>query len=480
MRHKILAIAPMALTALLISAPVRAQDQNLVSSAMQGIDQQESAQFAAAKGEHQLSPELMQQVVAKVEADDARQVEIFKDLHEHPELGFMETRTAGVLARELEALGFDVQTGIGKTGVVATLTNGPGPTVMYRADMDANAVEEATGLPYASKVRAKRADGTESPVAHMCGHDAHVTWMIGMAKAMVEMKDAWSGTVVLVGQPAEEPITGAQAMVDDGLWTDYGLAKPDYFIGMHTAPGPVGVVVSSGGPKMAGTDQIDILFKGVGGHGSMPQLTKDPVLMAAMAVVQYQAIVSRTLEPQQTAVLTVGSVQAGADNNVIPGTALVKANLRWYDPKVREQLIDGIRSVSDGIARTYGMPEDQLPEITLKGGSTPLINDTTLANRLAVPLRDLLGEKNVVTEFPPATGSEDVHLLLGDYTDVPFNFLIVGVADPDVFAAALKEGKQMPYSAHNPNFIVDLAAIPVGTKIAIVAMLNLLAKDAAP
>lgn len=479
MRRKALSIAPIALAALLVSSPAWAQDENLVTAAMQGIDQQEKAESPEMERQNQLSPELMQRVAARVDADNARQVEIFKDLHEHPELGFMETRTAGVLADELKALGFDVQTGIGKTGVVATLENGPGPTVMYRADMDANAVEEATGLPYASKVRTKREDGSESPVAHMCGHDAHVTWMIGMAKAMVAMKDEWSGTMVLVGQPAEEPITGAKAMVDDGLWSDHGLARPDYFIGMHTAPGPVGMVVSSGGPKMAGTDQIDILFKGVGGHGSMPQLTKDPVLMASLAVVQYQAIVSRTLEPQQTAVLTVGSVQAGADNNVIPGTALVKANLRWYDPKVREQLIAGIRSVSNGIARTYGMPEDQMPEITLKGGSTPLVNDTNLANRLAIPLRELLGDKNVVTDFPPATGSEDVHLLLGDYTDVPFNFLIVGVADPDVFAAALKEGKQMPYSAHNPNFIVDLKAIPVGTKIATVSMLDLMAKDVA-
>jgi amidohydrolase len=424
------------------------------------------------------SDALQAKAVKAVEADNARVVTLFKDLHKNPELGFMETRTAGIVAKELKALGFTVQTGIGKTGVVGMLKNGDGPTVMYRADMDANAVEETSGFDYASKVRVKREDGSESPVAHMCGHDAHVAWMLGMAKALVSMKGDWKGTVILVGQPAEEPILGAQAMVDDGFWTKYGIPKPDYFIGMHTAPGPVGMVVSSGGPKMAGTDQIDILFKGVGGHGSMPQLTKDPVLMASMAVVQYQAIVSRTIEPQQTAVLTVGSVQAGADNNVIPATALVKANLRWYDPSVRDSLIAGIKNVSNGIARTYGMPEDQLPVITMKGGSTPLVNDDALAKRLAVPLRELLGEKSVVTEFPPATGSEDVHLLRGSHTDIPFTFLIVGVADPKVFAAAQKPGQAMtlPYSAHNPNFVVDLKAIPVGTKIATVAMLDLLTK----
>jgi hippurate hydrolase len=419
----------------------------------------------------------MQEANKEIDGDTARLTAIFKDIHQHPELGFMEKRTAAIVAKELKDLGFDVKTGIGKTGVVAVLKNGAGPIVMYRADMDANAVEEATGLPYASKERVLRADGTESPVAHMCGHDAHVTWMLGMAKAMVSMKKEWSGTLILVAQPAEELIEGAQAMVNDGLWTKYGLPKPDYFIGMHTAPGPLGMVVSSGGPKMAGTDQIDILFKGVGGHGSMPQLTKDPVLMAAYAVVEYQAIVSRVIEPQQTAVLTVGSIQAGVDNNVIPETALVKANLRWYDPKVREQMIAGIRNVSNGVARTYGMPENQLPVITMKGSSTPLINDDALSNRLAVPLRQLLGDKNVVTNLPPATGSEDVHLLLGPNKDVPFTFLIVGVADPDVFAKARKEGKMLPYSAHNPNFIVDLKAIPVGTKVATTSMLELFGKN---
>lgn len=409
-----------------------------------------------------VSAALIAKTDAAIKADTARLTEMFKDLHQHPELGLMETRTAAIVAKELKALGFEVKTGIGKTGVVGVFKNGAGPIVMYRADMDANAVAEATGLPYASKVRVKRDDGSESPVAHMCGHDAHVTWMLGMAKAIVAMKGEWSGTMILIGQPAEEPILGAKAMVDDGLWTKYGLPKPDYFIGIHTTPGPVGKVVSSGGPKMAGTDQIDILFRGVGGHGSMPQLTKDSVLMAAMAVVENQAIVSRTIEPQQTAVLTVGSIQAGSDNNVIPSTALLKANLRWYDPKVHEQLIVGIRSVSNGIARTYGMPEDQLPVITMKGGSTPLVNDDALAKRLAVPLKALLGADNVVTELPPATGSEDVHLLKGPHKDIPFTFMFVGIADPPVYEAALKQGKALPYSAHNPNFIVDLKAIPAG------------------
>jgi len=179
---------------------------------------------------------MIQTVSGLVEADTERLEAIFKDIHQNPELGFMETRTSGIIAEELKNLGFDVTTGIAKTGLVGIFRNGDGPTVMYRADMDANAVEEATGLPYASKVRVRLEDGTETPVAHMCGHDAHVTWMLGMAKAMVALQDEWSGTLVLIGQPAEEPILGAQAMVEDGLWTDYEVPEPDYFIGMHTAP----------------------------------------------------------------------------------------------------------------------------------------------------------------------------------------------------------------------------------------------------
>ena len=206
----------------------------------------------------------------------------------------MEARTAALVAKELTSLGFELQIGIGKTGVVGVMHNGAGPTVMYRADMDANAVEEITGLPYASKVRVKREDGSETFVAHMCGHDAHVTWMLAMAKVMAGMKQDWSGTLILVGQPAEEPILGAKAMIDDGFYTKYKVPVPDYFVGIHTAPGPTGVIANVGGVRMAGTDQIDILFHGVGGHGSMPQLAKDPVAMAALAVVEYQMIVSQS------------------------------------------------------------------------------------------------------------------------------------------------------------------------------------------
>lgn len=398
-----------------------------------------------------------------VAADTHRLVEIFKDLHRNPELGFGEVRTARIISQALSNLGFTVTTGIGRTGVVAVLANGPGPVVMYRADMDALLVPEATGLDYAS---------SNPAIGHMCGHDAHVTWMLGLAKVLVETTDSWSGTVVLVGQPAEELITGAAAMIDEGL---YDVApRPDAFIAMHTAPVPVGMVAAVGGERMAGTDQLDIVFHGVGGHGSMPQLARDPVLMAAQAVVQFQSIVSRAVAPSETAVLTVGALQAGSAYNVIPDRALLKVNLRWFHAEVREQMLDGIRAICTGIARSYGMPDDRLPEITLAGGATPLVNDPALTDRLATALGEMLSPDNVVRQLPALTGSEDCHLLKGPHLDVPLAYLMVGVADPKVYEQSRARGQLFPYAPHSPDYVVDLSAIPTGTRIAARAMLELI------
>lgn len=415
---------------------------------------------------------MSQQLIDKlVDEDSARLVEVFKDIHRHPELGFAETRTAGIVAQALTEQGFAVTTGLGGTGVAAILRNGSGPTVMYRADMDALPVEEATGVDYASTVRVRR-DGSESPVAHVCGHDAHVTWMLGMARVLAQTRDAWSGTAVLVAQPAEELIAGAQAMVEGGLYDV--VPKPDCLVGMHTAPGPVGMLAASGGPAMAGTDQVDIEFRGVGGHGSLPQLAKDPVLMAALAVVQFQSIVSRMIPPHEAAVLTVGSVQAGTAHNVIPDRALLKANLRWFNPAVREQMLAGVKSICEGIARSYDMPDDQLPVVTVQSGSPPLVNDDALTERLAAALGRTLGTGNVLTTVPPVTASEDFQQLAGPHRDLPLSYLFVGVADPQVCAEAWAAGKMFPYSPHSPDYVVDLAAIPFGAKVASHVMLELL------
>ncbi|MGP4770367.1 amidohydrolase [Acinetobacter sp. PFS20] len=421
-------------------------------------------------------PAVSQKALTIIDGQTEWLSKVYKDIHEHPELGFMETRTSAIVAKELKSLGFDVKTGIAKTGVVSILKNGDGPTVMYRADMDANTVQEATGLPYASKVRVKLDDGTETPVAHMCGHDAHVTWMLSMAKTLVALKKEWSGTIILVAQPAEEPVTGAKAMVSDGLWTKYNLPKPDYFFAVHTTPAPVGTIINAPGPRMAGTDQLDILFKGVGGHGSLPYLTKNPISMAANAITQYQTIMGSAVNTQQPAALSIGSVQAGNSNNVIPSTALVKMNMRWFDPKVRETMLNNIKLMSEGAAEMQGMGKDQLPTLTLKGSTNPVINNKEFSARLNGPLKALLGDKQVLTDFPPFMGSEDVHHLLGDQKDIPFNFMFIGVADPVVFANAVKQGKPVPYIPHSPNYIVDLKALPVGAKVTTVSMLELLTR----
>ena len=271
-----------------------------------------SASVSYASNEAKLSADLTAKIKKQITANSQRIETIFKDIHQNPELGFMEVRTAGIVEKELSSLGFEVKSGIGKTGVLAIFRNGKGPTVLYRADMDANAVQETTELPYASTARVTTTDGKEVPVAHMCGHDAHVSWMLGMAHAMAELKNQWQGTLVLVGQPAEELIAGAAAMIADGLYSRHGMPKPDYMIALHTVPIPLGTIMNVGGVRSAGTDQLDVTFYGVGGHGSSPHLTKDPVVMAASAVLQYQSIISRTIAPQQAAVLTVGSIQAGA------------------------------------------------------------------------------------------------------------------------------------------------------------------------
>jgi len=408
-----------------------------------------------------------------VAQDRTRLVEIYKDIHQNPELAFMETRTAGIVEKELMSLGYEVKTGIGVTGVVGVMINGNGPVVMYRADMDANAVKETTGLPYASTKVVKREDGSEAPVMHACGHDAHVTWMLGVAKLMAEHKNLWKGTLIMVGQPAEEPILGAEAMVNDGLYTTYGIPKPDYLFGLHTAPVGVGLVAAATGVRMAGTDQIDITFHGVGGHGSLPHLTKDPVVMAASAVMQYQAIVSRGINPKNSAVITVGSIQAGSDNNVIPASSLIKVNLRWFNEEDRRVMINGIKRINEGIAQAYNIPKDKYPEMKMKGWSTPLENDIELTRTVQNALIGLVGEQNTLKEdrLPSVMGSEDFHHLVIHNEIKRYCYAQVGIAPPKMFEKAIKEGKTFPFGPHNGDFQIDLDAIPLGTKVGATGLL---------
>ncbi|MGY3912793.1 amidohydrolase [Aeromonas piscicola] len=442
----------------------------LSSAVTPGAEAKESQQALV----NPLSSQLLTRINETVAGDSERLIALFKDFHRHPEIGYTEVRTAGIVSQQLRELGFEVTEGIAKTGVVGVLRNGAGPTVWYRADMDALQVREATGFDYAATAKQRLADGSETDVMHACGHDAHVTWLLGMAKAMVALKSAWSGTLVVYAQPAEELGTGAKGMVDDGLW-QRGFPKPDYAFGAHVVPGPTGLVASAAGVRMAGVDQLDITFHGVGGHGSTPELTLDPVVMAAQAVLAYQTIISRNLDPQKPAVLTVGAIEAGRDNNVIPASAVLKLNLRWFDHEVRDLLLRRIDEVNRGIAIAAGVSDDKLPTRMMKGNADAVVNDPALVARVIPALRQLLGEKNVISDFPSAMGSEDFAEAFKGM-NVPYAYQFIGVAPPEVFAKARAEGKTFPYGLHNPDFFVDLAAIPVGARVNTATALSVLAK----
>ena len=422
-----------------------------------------------------------------VEADAPRVLEIYKDIHQHAELGFMETRTAAIVARELRDLGFDVKTGIGMTGVVGILKNGDGPVFMFRADMDALPVEEKTGLSYASQVRVTNLDGVEVPVAHMCGHDAHTTWAIALGKAMARLKDQWSGTLVLLAQPAEEPIEGASAMMRDGLYAQHGVPEPDYFLTFHTGPFPTGTVALTSGAWNTGSQHIDVKFHGSGGHGSSPHHATDPVMMAGMAIVQYQTIVSRMVDPTATAVLTVGMVQAGATYNVIPVEADLKLKLHYPTIEIGEKMVNSIRRVSDNIARTYGITSDKMmPVVTVKGYAPPVINSSEWMTRIRQVLAAANAADKVVNDARAIEGvavhdlqvpaSDDAFALIEGIEGAQGAYIGIGTAPPEVFAAARKEGREFPFFAHEPVYVVDLDAITFGTKVATILALDILEK----
>ena len=422
-----------------------------------------------------------------VDTDAKRVAEIYKDIHQHAELGFMETRTAGVVAKELRALGFDVKTKIGITGVVGILKNGKGPVFMYRGDMDALPIEEKTGLPYASKVRATNLDGVEVPVSHMCGHDANTTLAIALGKAMVRLKDKWSGTLVLVAQPAEEPIEGAVAMIKDGLYTKHGVPKPDYFLAMHTAPLPTGAVILTSGRLNTGSQHIDVTFRGAGGHGSSPHVTSDPIIMAGAAIMQYQTIVSRMMDPTETSVLTVGMVDAGATYNVIPTEARLKLKLHYTTVESGEKMVDAIKRVSDNIARTYGITsDDMMPTVEVKGYAPPVVNSPEWMTRIREVLKEAKAADKVLNDKRALGGvglfdletsaSDDAFALIEGIDGVQGAYLFLGSAPSDKMAQARKEGKEFPFFVHQPNYMIDLEALAFGTKVTTVLALDVLGK----
>ncbi|OEF09425.1 amidohydrolase [Vibrio genomosp. F10] len=408
-----------------------------------------------------------------VAADQQRLSQIFEHIHANPEVGFAEHNTAAIVAKELNEAGFEVHEGIAGTGVVGILKNGKGPTVMFRADMDALPIKEQTNLPYAATEKTIDADGHENYAMHACGHDAHATWLIGMAKQLSERTNEWKGTVILVAQPAEELIMGATAMVNDDLYKI--VPKPDVLIAGHTHPiFPEDTVGIREGIRMAGTDQIDVHFNGVGGHGSTPHATKDPVVMAAMATMGYQTITSRMLDQSQPAVLTVGSIQTGSENNIIPDDATVKINLRWNRDQDRQVMIDGIKQVSDNVAQMYGVEQDKMPTYEMKGYSIPVVNAKVETKLVRQAMIDALGEDKVLTGMPATMGSEDFHMLTSPYPDVPVVFVEVGAAKQSTWDNFIEHGKMPKHINHNPNYVIEQGTLATGTVALTSAVMNFL------
>ena len=362
----------------------------------------------------------------------------YEDLHRHPELSMQEHRSAGIAADWLERLGCEVTRGVGVTGVVGVLRNGAGPTVLLRADMDALPMDEATGLPYASEVPG---------VAHSCGHDLHMAWLMGAAKVLAEAREAWQGTALLVFQPGEEVAQGASAMVAD--WDKAGLPRPDVVLGQHVMVGAAGTVGYRPGVILSAGDSLQVRLFGRGSHGSQPQTSIDPVVMAASTVLRLQTIVSREVSPLDSAVLTVGALQAGTKENIIPDDATIKLNMRTYDEGVREHVMGAVRRICCAEAEASAAPKP--PEFTTLSSYPLTDNDPEATARVAAALRAALGEDRV-REIGPASASEDFSMF-GRSWGVPYVFWFVGGTDPAVYAAAREAGtvRGIP-SNHSPRF----------------------------
>ena len=373
---------------------------------------------------------------------------LYIDLHRHPELSFQETRTAGVVTRHLGELGIEFEEGIGKTGVAGIIRNGDGPVIWLRADMDALPVKELTGLEYASTARGTDPAGTAVPVRHACGHDMHVTALLGALEQLVATKDEWSGTIVAVFQPAEEYGAGSQAMIADGVLDRF--PKPDIVLGQHVTPLPAGTIGVRSGTQMAASDGLTVTLLGRGGHGSRPHSTIDPVVMAAATVMRLQTIVSREVDPRDVAVVTVGSIHAGLKNNIIPAEAKLELSLRYPDEEARARVLEKVERVVRAEAQASGAEEE--PVIAIDHSLPPTINDVHATARLTLAFDSAFGDGTVV-DPGMFTGSEDVSWFARE-AGVPLVFWFWGGVDTQTYADAKAGGtidRDIPTN-HSPYF----------------------------
>jgi amidohydrolase len=425
------------------------------------------------------------QAQSSLDASVGKQVDglvaTYKHLHEHPELSGQEKETSALIASELKKAGFEVTDHFGKYddpamtayGVVGIMKNGPGPIVMVRTDMDALPVVENTGLAYASKVKVRRADGVEVGVMHACGHDLHMAVFLGTARVLAETRNLWSGTVVLLGQPAEETIGGAKAVLAAGLYDKFPV--PNYVLAFHdTNVVAAGKVAWIAGTVLAGSDSLDITVKGYGGHGAMPQATRDPILIASEIVVMLQSVISRERDPLEPAVVTVGSFHSGTKHNIIPDEAHLQLTVRTMNPASREKTLAAITRIVNGVSAAAGVPAERAPVITVSKDNVPAtINDAELTKRGAEAMRRAIGNENVIPGLP-IMASEDFSLYALAPPRPPTTMFWLGASDPALLRAAVEKGARLP-GMHSSEFApLPEPAIRAGVKAMSAAVIDLL------
>ncbi|MDB5451092.1 MAG: amidohydrolase [Phenylobacterium sp.] len=388
---------------------------------------------------------------------------LYKDIHQHPELGFQETETAAKLAKEMRALGFQVTEHVGKTGIVAIYKNGPGPTVMVRTELDALPMEEKTGLPYASHA-VTTWNGKPTPVAHSCGHDIHMAAWVGAAQALVTMKSQWHGTLMFIGQPSEETVGGAKAMIADGLFTRF--PKPDIGFAQHVSNLAAGSVAYMPGVESSNSNELNITFHGRGSHGSRPQESIDPVMEAARFVVDVQSVISREKDPAAFGVITVGAIQSGSAGNIIPDTAVLHGTIRTYDNAVRDKMLAGIRRTAKAVADMAGAPA---PDVDLAEGGKAVVNDAAITARTAPVFKAAFGD-HAIAMTAPNSASEDYSEFI--IAGVPSLFFGLGGYEPKVIAEARAKGQPLPTN-HSPYFApLPEPTIRTGVEAMTLAVLN--------
>lgn len=414
-----------------------------------------------------------------IEADYAAYLEkLFIDFHKNPELSFKETRTAAIMAKELHAVGgIEVTEKVGGTGVVGVMRNGDGPVVLVRADMDGLPLKEDSGVPYPSTVTQVDIDGVTKPVMHACGHDVHITAMIGTARQLAKMKDRWKGTIVFVVQPGEERIDGARRMLADGLYTRF--PKPDYALALHVTAGmPTGKLALEPGISSSSSDSVDITIHGVGTHGASPHQGKDPIVMGAQIVMALQTLVSREIAPLKPGVVTVGSFHSGFKHNIISDRAELQLTVRSDDEDTRKKLLDGIKRIAANVGRMNGLPEDKLPEVKVGFESTPVtLNDPALTQRVRTAFTSSFGDNILHVEERGGMGAEDFAYFIQEELGVPGAYFVVGGTPQAELDAAKAGGKPVP-AHHSPFFRIDpKPSVTLSTQAMTVAVLDLLKRS---